>query len=363
VEPSLDDTDSLVLSLVAEPTTERASTLEAIATDQPLPDTPDAEPITTDAISDLDRLRARYLLATDLIDQGRGGSALPLLDGLEADYAVMTVPILLKRAQAQAAMGDTPSAQDTWMQVVNDHADSPLAAEALYQLGKDDPSYWERAIAQYPSHPRTIAIAQTRLAENPNQPDLLRLIAHHGQYEDSALDVLDRLVNEYPDQLQPEDWEAIGFAYWERWQYGKAGSAYAKAPTTALNRYRAGRGAQLGGRTQDAIAAYKQLIAEFPNAEDTAQGMIRLSQLVPSEEAMGYLDQVIEQFPDRAADALLERAKHLDKLASPKSADQARESILTQYTDSDAAAELRWQRAEAALEAGNIEDAWKWSSQ
>lgn len=363
VEPSLDDTDSLVLSLAMEPTPERALVLEAIATDQPLPDTPAPEPITDQPITDLDRLRARYLLATDLIDQGRGGSALPLLNDLEEDYAVMTVPILLKRAQAQAATGDTASAQDTWMQVVNDYANSPLAAEALYQLGKADPSYWDRAIAQYPSHPRTIAIAQTRLADNPDQPDLLRLIAHHGLYEDNALDVLDRLVNEYADQLQPEDWEAIGFGYWERWQYGKAGSAYAKAPATALNRYRAGRGAQLGGRTQDAIAAYKRLIAEFPNAEDTAQGMIRLSQLVPSEEAIAYLDQAIERFPDRAADALLERAKHLDKLQSPKSAAQARESILTQHSDSDAAAELRWQQAEAALVAGNIEDAWKWSSQ
>ncbi len=358
VEPSHDDEASLVLPLVMKPLSDRAPVLEAIATDQPLPGDSQPEPATT-----RDRVRARYLLASDLIEQDRGGSALPLLDGLENDYSVMAVPILLKRAQAQAAMGDSAAAQKTWMMVLSAYPDDPLSAEALYQLGKNNSTYWDDAIAKFPAHPRSVTIAQTRLDENPNQPDLLLLIAHHGLYEPNALEVLDRLVNEYSTQLQPEDWEAIGFGYWERWQYGNAGAAYAKAPATALNRYRAGRGAQLGQRTGDAITAYKRLIAEFPDAEDTAQGLIRLSQLVPSEEAVGYLDQVIERFPERAAEALLERAKHLDNLGSTQSADQARESVLSQYNDSDAAAELRWQRAEAALTAGNTQDAWKWASQ
>jgi soluble lytic murein transglycosylase len=357
-EPSLDGEDSLVLPLVAEPTPERASTLQAIATDTPLPGDTSLQPI-----SDLDRLRARYLLATDLIDQDRGGSALPLLENLEQDYPTLTVPILLKRAQAQAATGDQATAQQTWKTIVENHADSPLVAEALYQLGKEEPTYWDRAIADYPAHPRTIDIAQTRLNDNPNQPELLLLLAHHGQYLPNSTDVLDQLVTDYSDQLQPEDWEVIGLGYWEKWQYGKAGAAYDKAPATPLNRYRAGRGAQLGQRTTDAIAAYKRLIAEFPDAEDTAQGLIRLSQLVPSEEAIGYLDQVRDTFPDRAAEALLERAKHLDALQSNTSAEQARESILSQYSDSEAAADLRWQYMEAAIANDDIYEAWKWASQ
>ncbi|MEM9449948.1 MAG: transglycosylase SLT domain-containing protein [Cyanobacteria bacterium P01_E01_bin.6] len=356
--PNFDDENSLVLPLVMEPLPERAPTLEAIATDAPLPGN-----TKTEATTELDRLRARYLLATDLINQDKGGSALPLLETLEDEYPTLTVPILLKRAQAQAATGDKASAQATWMTIVDNHSDSPFKAEALYHLGKDDATYWDQAIAQYPAHPRTIDIAQARLESNPNQPELLLLIAHHGLYEPNASDVLDRLVSDYPDQLQPEDWEAIGFGYWETWQYGKAGSAYAKAPATTLNRYRAGRGAQLARRNGDAIAAYKRLIAEFPNAEDTAQGLIRLSQLVPSEEAIGYLDRVRETFPDRAADALVERAKHLEKLQSDKSAEQARESVLNQYSDSEAAADLRWQYMETARDSNNIQDAWKWASQ
>lgn len=308
-------------------------------------------------ISQLDRYRARYLLAHELIQQNRGGSALPLLDGLETEYPVMAAPILVKRAQAQTASGEAEAAKQTWEQLLAEHPESPMAAEAMFALGR-----WDEAIAQFPGHPRTLEIADTRLQENPNQPQLLLLIARHGIHRADFIDVLDRLKTEFSDQLQSEDWETLGYGYWEKWYYGSAGSAYEKAPATPLNRYRAGRGAQLGQRTNDAIAAYKQLIQEFPEAEDTAQGLIRLSQLVQAEEAIGYLDLVIERFPDRAGDALLERAKRLDQLQSSESATQARESLLTQYSDSDAAAELRWQRAEAAFEEGNLELAWKWAS-
>jgi len=35
-------------------------------------------------------------------------------------------------------------------------------------------------------------------------------------------------------QLKPEDWEVVGFAYWENQVYPKAGAAYAEAPRTPL---------------------------------------------------------------------------------------------------------------------------------
>ena len=45
--------------------------------------------------------RARYLLALDWIAADRGGSALPLLEGLEADYPDMAPYILLAKAQVR----------------------------------------------------------------------------------------------------------------------------------------------------------------------------------------------------------------------------------------------------------------------
>ncbi|MGB3493576.1 MAG: transglycosylase SLT domain-containing protein [Elainellaceae cyanobacterium] len=350
----LDDPDSRVLAIASKSDAEqRRTTLEAIATGQPLPDG-----TTSAQVSQIDRYRARYLLAHDLIAQNQGGSALPLLENLETEYPIMAAPILAKRAEAETASGDSEAAKQTWERLVAEYPDSPIAAEGLFALGQ-----WDEAIAQFPGHPRTLDIAETRLQEDPNQPQLLLLIARHGIHRSDYIDVLDRLKTEFSDQLQPQDWEALGYGYWEKWYYGSAGSAYEKAPATPLNRYRAGRGAQLGQRNGDAIAAYKRLAQEFPEAEDTAQGLIRLSQLVQAEEAIPYLDQVIERFPDRAGDALLERAKRLDQLQSAESATQARESLRTQYSDSDAAAELRWQQAEAAQESGDLELAWKWASE
>ncbi|MBF2002774.1 MAG: hypothetical protein IGS38_18870 [Synechococcales cyanobacterium M58_A2018_015] len=81
---------SEVLTLVNRPAVERAERLQEIAKQG----------------SRLERLQARYLLATDLIQQDRGGQALPWLQGLESDYPVLATHILAKRAQAYAATGN-----------------------------------------------------------------------------------------------------------------------------------------------------------------------------------------------------------------------------------------------------------------
>ncbi|NJL87596.1 MAG: tail length tape measure protein, partial [Leptolyngbyaceae cyanobacterium SM1_1_3] len=59
--------DSAVLKLVPLPADSRAEQLGAIAQGK----------------TSLEQARARYLLATDLINQGRGGAAIDLLAGLE----------------------------------------------------------------------------------------------------------------------------------------------------------------------------------------------------------------------------------------------------------------------------------------
>ena len=46
------------------------------------------------------------------------------------------------------------------------------------------------------------------------------------------------------------------------------------------------------------------------------------------------LDQVVNRFPDRAAEALLLKAEALDDLGSPETAQATRETILTNYPDS-----------------------------
>lgn len=313
-----------------------------------------------------DRSRARYLLAGDLIQQGNPTEALTWLDGLEKDYTLLAPYVLYLRARAYEALKDTANAEKTWTQLLDRYDDQPVSVEAMFSLAKGDPTsdYWDQAIATFPAYPRTVEMAQIRLQKNPDQPDLLLLLARYGLYLPDIVSVLNRLTDEYADQLQPEDWEAIAFAYWEKQEYNAAGKAYAKAPETPLNLYRAARGARLGDRKHDAIRGYTKLNETFPDDRNTAQGLIHLANLSDNgKAALSYLDQVIERFPDRAADALMARADRLDEMQSPQSAIKARESVLTQYSHSDAAANLRWEQVERRVEKGDIKGAWAWAKQ
>ncbi|NEQ30570.1 MAG: transglycosylase SLT domain-containing protein [Leptolyngbya sp. SIO4C5] len=344
------ETDSPVLQLVNQPVAERTAELSAIA----------------QGGKGREQARARYLLATDLIEQGRGGSAIELLTGLEKEYPTLAPYALIKRGQAQAAAGQAEAAQASWQQAVEDYGDQPAIAAALYQLGQSNPQYWDQAIAEFPAHPLSVEIARQRLEQQPqgeNTLALLKQIAQHGLHLSGYETYLDRLVAEYGSQLQPEDWQTIGFGYWEIQRYGKAGPAYAKAPPSPRNAYRAARGLQLGERKAAAIAAYQQLDAQFPEAPETAEGLLKLANLLPQEQAIPVLDRVIERFPEAAGEALKLRARDLEALNSSDSAAQARKSVLSQYSDSEAAAELRWQYAENAANQQDLAAAYSWARQ
>jgi len=342
------DPNSPVLALATQSISDRTPKLETIANGLP----------------SADRSRARYLLASDLIQQDHGGQALPWLAGLEQDYPVLAAQILAKRAQAYTAAGNNAKATETWKSLLQQYPKDWAAAEALYALGKNNPQYWDQVLTQFPSHPRAVDIASARLEKQPNQPQLLLQIARHGIYTPGILNVLNRLKEEYAPQLTPEDWEAIAFAFWEKGYYGSAGTAYAKAPNTPLNMYRTGRGAQLGGRTKDAIAAYQQLIQTHPTTQEAGQALIKIAELVDTpEEAIPFLDQAINQFPDKAPEALAAKADILLALNSAESALQAQQSVITQHSKSETAAKLRWEQVKEHIKKGNIKAAWEWARQ
>jgi soluble lytic murein transglycosylase len=266
----------------------------------------------------LERSRARYLLASDFIDQYEGGSAILKLENLEQDYPLLAPHILLKRGRAYELTNENAKAKETWQLLVTQYPDALVTAEALYLLGRSDSQYWDQAIAQFPQHPRGQEIARKRLQENPDQVKLLLLLAKYASSDPGTASIRDRLVNEFSSQLTPEDWQVIADGYWDSWQYLKAGLAYAKAPKTAQNVYRHARGLHIGGRQQEAIKIYQTLIQEFPEAEDTGLGLRRLASISPSREALGYLDRVINNFPKEAPQALLDRAKILENLKDGK---------------------------------------------
>ncbi|MGD1899504.1 MAG: transglycosylase SLT domain-containing protein [Phormidesmis sp.] len=361
--------DSAVLGLIAQPADVRADALANIAERE----------------NGIERDRARYMLATDYINRAQAEQALPLLEGLEDSYQSLAGYILLRRAQAQAATGQREAAVNTWTALTEQYPESAASAEALYQLGlpADDqtapanPNAWAQLLEKFPAHPRSINVAFRELA-NLDQassgnaaggtPDsaalpLLRNIAYHGLESPEYVQILNRLVSEHGSSLTPDDWAAIGFGYWETQNYGQAGDAYARAPGTPRSQYRAARGKERGGKTQEAIRYYQQLNQTFPDSPETATGLLNLAKLRSEFVAIATLDEVITRFPDRAGEALADRAEILDQLKSPDSAKQARASILSQYSDSAAAAQIRFEQANANAKSGNYGAAISWAKQ
>ncbi|HTL88633.1 MAG TPA: transglycosylase SLT domain-containing protein [Leptolyngbya sp.] len=337
---------SVMSPLVAQSPTVRTAALKQVA---------------ESANSTLERDRARYLLATDLIAQNQGEKALEPLKDLEKSYAVLAPQILVKRAQADEMAGKQKEAIETWQEVVKQFPKDPATAEALFALGRKNPQYFDQLLTQFPSHPRAIEIAKTRLKQNPKQLPLLLIVARYGTSTEGYTDLMDKLVAQYSKQLQPQDWDAIAFGYWENQVYDKGAIAYSRAPQTALTAYRSARGLHLSGKP-GSVERYRQMVQQFPQSPEAGLALTRLAALATTPQtAIAYLDQVIQNFPDRAPDALVEKSKLLDKLNSGKTATVLRQLVLTEYSKSDAAAELRWNYAQESAKAGNIKLARQWA--
>ncbi|MGH1396590.1 MAG: transglycosylase SLT domain-containing protein [Trichormus sp.] len=335
---------SSVFPLISQSPAERATKLAEIAQNGQAPD----------------RQRARYLLASDYIETKQGQKALELLQGLEQDYPVLAPYILLKQAQAQDLVGADGKASDLRQKVLKQYPQEAAAVKAKYLIAQ--PQLHDKAIAQFPSHPLTWEIIRKRLQENPNQPQLQLILAQYASHQPGIVGVLDQLVKQ--PNLKAADWDLIGTAYWDNNQFTKAAGAYANAPKTARNLYRQARGLQVGGKDREkAIAIYNQLIQQFPEAEETGIGLLRLAEMAnPKKNAIPYLDRVIVKFPREASQALVKKAEILQSLGNEKSAQQTWQQLLTQYGKSDEAAEYRWKIALAKAKAKDYTTAWKWAT-
>ncbi len=307
-----------------------------------------------------DRSRARYVLANDLLNANQPAEALKQLVDLEQEYPVLAASVLNKRAIALSKTNQTDAAKQTWQMLLSQYPEDPAAAEALYHLGEKEPKYWDQAIAKFPTHPRTVEIAKTRLKKQPKQLAPMLLLAKAELDSKDTPDRLDALVKDFGPQLKPQDWETVAFAYWESQKYDKAADAYARAPQTALNAYRAARGLHLSGKP-GGKQRYQLVVQQFAGTPEAGLALTRLAQVVEPQEALPYLDQVVAKYPDRAAKALLEKAKVLDQLRSSASATQVRQYLLDKYSDSEPAAEMRWILAQERAKAGDIKTAKQWA--
>ncbi|MBD2165070.1 transglycosylase SLT domain-containing protein [Calothrix membranacea FACHB-236] len=334
---------SAVYPLVSKSLPERAAKLAEIAENSRSPD----------------RERARYLLASDYVERTQGKKALVLLQGLEKDYPILAPYILLKQAQAQDLLGEDGKASDLRQKVLKQYPKTAAVVKAIYLIAQ--PKQQDIAITQFPTHPLTWEIIRKRLDENPNQPQLQLKLAQYAADQPGTVGVLDDLAKE--STLKPEDWEIIGTAYWTNNQFEKAAKAYAKAPKTPRGLYRAGRGLQIAGKERDkAIATYKQLVQQFPEAPESGTALLRLAEMAKTrKDALPYLDQAIAKFPNVASQAVVEKAKIYQTLKDNKSAAQAWQLLIAKYGNSDEAAEYRWKIAQEKANAKDYIGAWQWA--
>jgi soluble lytic murein transglycosylase len=337
---------SAVYPLVSQSLPERAQKLAAIAQDSSSPD----------------QKRARYLLASDYIEGNQAQKALALLSGLEKEYPILAPYILLRQAQAEDMLGEEGKASDLRRKVLKQYSNTAASVKAKYLIAQ--PELHDQAIAKFPSHPLTWEIIRKRLQKNPNQPQLQLILARYAADQPGIVGVLDKLVKQ--PGLKPEDWEIIGATYWLNSEFGKAATAYTKAPKTPLSLYRMGRGFQIGAKDskdrEKAIAIYQQLVQQFPEAQETGTALLRLAELAKNrKDAIPYLDKAVKNFPGIAGKALVEKAKIWQNLKDNKSAAEARQLLISKYGNSNEAAEYRWRVAQEKAKAQDYVAAWQWA--
>ncbi len=309
----------------------------------------------------LDRNRARYVLATDLLASGKSNDAIDQLKDLEKDYSVLGAQILLKRARALEASKQPAEATKTYQAILQQYPKDPTAASALSSLALQDPKYYDPLFTQFPAHPEAIAAAKAQLRKTPNQANLQFLLAKYDLEAKDYGDRTDKFVQAAGKQLTPDQWASIAFGYWENQKYDKAAEAYAKAPQTALTLYRSARGLHLSGKP-GATDRYQLTVKTFPGTPEAGLALSRLVSIAEKpQDAIAYADLILASYPDYAAQALLDKAKALDSLNSADSAKQTRQTLLEKYSDSEAAANLRWTIAQQQAKANQFNEAKKWA--
>ena len=340
-----EDANSQVLPLVALSPQERETQLKSIA----------------EGKKSLDRHRARYLLATDLIAQEKGEEALKWLEGLEKSYSILAPHIALQQADAHKLTGKSEKQKAILKELLEDFSQDPAIVKALYDLGETEAKYWDKAISEFPHHPLTSQMVRERLEKNPDQLELFFWLAEYDPNSPGLIEKLENVIADSDQQLSAKNWQAIADIYWQNGLYGKAIPAYRKTSATSQNLYRIARGLHLKDRNEEAKASYQEFLKEFPDTEEARLALKHLANLSDSKDSIKYYDKAIATFPDIAPDILLQKAKLLEKMRSETSASQVHQFLLDKYPESDTTAEYRWQVAKKLAKEGELEKAWVWA--
>ena len=148
--------NSQVLSLVAQTPVARADTLRKLVEKS------------GSKLSSIDRLRVRYLLATDLLSQGQGKAALEYLTALEQDYPLLAPYIMFRQAQAYKQMEQAEKVSKIREQLMSTYPNSTVIPDVLALTADNKAQFTSLLLKQFPYHPQTKALLRQKIAQNPN---------------------------------------------------------------------------------------------------------------------------------------------------------------------------------------------------
>jgi soluble lytic murein transglycosylase len=337
--------DSPVLKLASQPPLERASTLSDIV---------------VQGGDKANVSRAKYVLATDLIQQDQGRAALRYLDKLEKDYSLLAPYILWKRSLAFNLIGDQAAVERNLTELATKYPDDPISVEALEKLGKKDPSMWDKALQKFPRHPRTLTVLQNMMERSPRNTDLMfTYLRSGGTRFTKGIELADKLSTEYIPVLKPEDWRLIAEAYLQNNLLDRATLPLSRSPITPENLLVIGQNARANHNIPLAKTTYQQLISKFKDAPEVDRALIELAEMSLNDgEAINYLNKLGKKNnPELSPAALFRKSKLLEKGGKKGSPEIAAE-IIQRFPKSEAAAGIRWSQARSAAAQQDLTQAW-----
>lgn len=289
--------------------------------------------------------RHRYVLGSLYLRQNQPDAALTALDDLESSYPLLTEYIWLKRSQALLQLGRLEEAKTLQDNILNRFPKTAVAAVVTH-----DRRDFDALVQRYPSHP----LAKKYLKQSAlEKPELLVALATYFPDDEGIVPYLDRLANL---RLQPEQWWAVADGYFDNFAYSKAIDAYSKATPNSLTAYRLARAYHRAGRIPAAISAYRSVVARYPQSPEAPRALLRLTTLVPPQEALALTDQIVDRYPDTAPEALLTKF-YLQRDGLKTNPQATFNTLIQKYPQSDSAAQLWLESARNQARSGQLQTA------
>ncbi len=296
--------------------------------------------------------RQRLLLAELHLQNNDPRSALGVLDGLEQDYALLADYVLVKRAQAYQLARDSQNANLVWQEILRKYPQNPSSAIALSALGRD-----AELIRQFPKHPLTRAALLRAISRNPQQRELVLHLVTYFPDTPNIVPLLNRLLSGGTN-FTPDQWWAIATAYYDNFEFSRAGTAYANATPNSFTAYRLGRSWQRARQPQRAIAAYQRVVQQYPNSPEAPRALLRIMQIGDQKQVQQASDRLARDYPNTHPEALLllwELSQ--GKFRNFATARQAEQTLLGKYPNSPSTAQLRWRIARNQARNGDLRSA------